>query len=727
MTDPQGGWRRWAAPALLVLIVILFYWKLTLTDQYSWMESPDLAYQVLPWFQFQAVEWHHSRIPLWDPNGFAGQTLIGQAQPGAAYPLNWLLFLMPFRAGVIREGALDWYFVLIRALAAVNCYALCRGLGRTRTASIMGGCVFALGGYIADMTWPQKVNGVVWAPLVLLFLFRAVRGERAWSSAALSGFFLGMTWLGGHHEAPLFLTLAVVALWAWSKRVRLAAASLLVAGLASGLQTLPMLEYGARAVRWVGAPNDPVTAAQTVPYTVHAQYALKPIALLGAILPQLDDDPSNPFVGVVALSLAALGAILAWRERQVRWLVTLAVGGILFALGGNSVLHGVLYSVVPLLDKARSPSAATLLFALGLAPLAAFGLDALPDVSSQAWSRRVGRVMGWTGALLAAVTLGFFLARVEPAISDGRLMITALCALLGSAVLAAWRSGVISRRAGAASVLALILFELADVSTYGLPHKSLTARNVFLKRLTEHTDIAMYLRGVGADARIEYDDQVVPENFGDWFGLDTFTAYDASVPANIWRLNLFSPRGRDFFGIRYSLGKTAAREGEREVFQGASGVKVFENPSAYPRVWAVHESIALPAGMAPRDALNSPQFDPRRTVFVETSPAPKLETCDPSGDAVRMTLHRANDVRITAHLNYRAMVILTDAWFPGWRASVDGRGAAVDEVDGAVRGVAVEAGDHVIEMRYRPWSVMLGGAMTLFAAALVVWVRKRDQ
>src|SRR5579862_5831060 len=121
--------KKYATPALLILIVILFYWKLTLTSQYTWMESADLAYMTLPWYQFQAVEWHHFRFPLWDPTYFMGQTLFGQAQPGAAYPPNWLLFLVPLQAGVIRERALDWYFVLIRCLAAVNAYALCRGLG----------------------------------------------------------------------------------------------------------------------------------------------------------------------------------------------------------------------------------------------------------------------------------------------------------------------------------------------------------------------------------------------------------------------------------------------------------------------------------------------------------------------------------------------------------------------------------------------------------------------
>src|ERR1035437_2366810 len=106
-------WAALAVPALLLVVVVLFYWKLTLSSQYSWMDSPDFAYQVLPWFQFQAGEWHAGRFPLWDPHAWAGQSLIGQGQPGAAYPLNWLLFLVPLRHGWIRLAALHWYYVLI--------------------------------------------------------------------------------------------------------------------------------------------------------------------------------------------------------------------------------------------------------------------------------------------------------------------------------------------------------------------------------------------------------------------------------------------------------------------------------------------------------------------------------------------------------------------------------------------------------------------------------------
>src|SRR5271165_2112521 len=95
--------RRAAAPLLLVLIVIGFYWKLTLTNQFTWLAQPDLSSMVLPWFQLQASEWHAGRFPLWDPYAWGGQPLLAQSQPGAAYPLNWLLFLAPLKHTWIRQ------------------------------------------------------------------------------------------------------------------------------------------------------------------------------------------------------------------------------------------------------------------------------------------------------------------------------------------------------------------------------------------------------------------------------------------------------------------------------------------------------------------------------------------------------------------------------------------------------------------------------------------------
>ena len=59
------------------------------------------------------------------------------------------------------------------------------------------------------------------------------------------------------------------------------------------------------------------------------------------------------------------------------------------------------------------------------------------------------------------------------------------------------------------------------------------------------------------------------------------------------------------------------------------------------------------------------------------------------------------------------MVVLSDTYFPGWRARVDGKAADIYEVNAAMRGVLVPAGLHTVTMRYRPASVIWGGLLTL--------------
>ena len=85
-----------------------------------------------------------------------------------------------------------------------------------------------------------------------------------------------------------------------------------------------------------------------------------------------------------------------------------------------------------------------------------------------------------------------------------------------------------------------------------------------------------------------------------------------------------------------------------------------------------------------------------------------------------MPVHHPNRVLIRARLGCRGMVILSDNWFPGWRATVDGRLAKIYEAYGFLRGVVVEGGEHTIEMRYLPGNVVLGGLMTVSAVIVAV-------
>jgi uncharacterized membrane protein YfhO len=69
------------------------------------------------------------------------------------------------------------------------------------------------------------------------------------------------------------------------------------------------------------------------------------------------------------------------------------------------------------------------------------------------------------------------------------------------------------------------------------------------------------------------------------------------------------------------------------------------------------------------------------------------------------------------------MVILADAWFPGWKAYVDNRPAQIYSAYNVVRGIVVDAGQHDVELVYRPASVYTGAALALIGIAICVFLR----
>jgi hypothetical protein len=708
---PRLPGARWLAPLLLALVVIGFYWKLVLTNQFTWLASDDLSAQVLPWFQFQASEWHAGRFPLWDPYSWAGQPLLAQAQPGAAYPLNWLVFLAPLKHTWLRQAVLHWYYVLIRILTALAFFWFCRDLGRSRTASFIGGSVYGLAGFVGTVGWPQIVSAAIWAPLVFLFQFRAARGLRPVANSVLSGFFLGVCWLCGHHQVPIFLSLAMIFLWLYfiasqparRENARSLILTVLSAILTGGVQTLPTAEYGRLAVRWA-AFEHPLHWTEIVPYAIHEKFSFKPLSLLSIVVPGADLNV-NPLIGAVAFSLAVAGLFLAWRrDPRARWLAALALGSLVYSLGPDSIVNGILYAAVPMLEKARVPAHALLLFHIGICALAAWGVDLFPALTRRG-AALVSLALAGLATLLAATGLVLYLARILPLNGDTRFMVTALAAFCAAALLWAFWNRFIGRTTAFAALLLLILLEAGTVSGYDFASYYQKDRTANLVKMSQDADVVEYLRNQpGQPFRIEYDTEAVPHNFGDWWGIETFTSYVPSAPDIVMRNDPYSPRTQALLGVRYYFGTKPLRPDQQLVFTAASGRKLYRNPDSFPRAWAVHHVTPRP----------DPNLKFAGEATVAAADLPSLESC--SGDSVRVRQHLPNQVTLDADMRCRGLVILSETSFPGWTATVDGVSRPILTADGFLRGVVVDGGKHVVTLRYRPRSLILGALMTFLGA-----------
>ncbi|MGI8745822.1 MAG: hypothetical protein ACR2NN_25250 [Bryobacteraceae bacterium] len=718
---------RLAFPLLILLIVAGFYWKLTLTKQYTWLGGPDIATQVLPWFEEEARQAQHHMFPLWDSHNWLGAPLLGQAQPGAAYPLNWLLFLIPETHGHIRPIALQWYFIAIHYMAALFCYLLCRDLGCSRVASLVGGLIFSLAAYVGTSDWPQMVNGAVWAPLVLLFLLRSLSPSqpalRAIANAALSGACLGIAWLSGHHQVPVFITLTAGGVWLyyilrdghihWTVLLRAAVMAVFMV-LVGALQTIPAQEYGHLAMRWVSAA-EPVGWSDPVPYLVHKNFSLTLISLFAIVFPGMNHH-ADPYIGVVALGFALLGIALCWRLHAVKLFAAIAMGGLAYSLGQNSVFQGLLYGLLPLVDKARVPSMAVVVFGLGAAVLAAFGVESFALQSDSIWERRIGNGLLGFALLTFILFLGTLFMQKLSWDAEDRVLIAPFVALLLAALLYAWRTGNLDRRQAAPLLILLLLLELGNNSGYAFADRSEPKTQVFLNQVRGNGDLAEFLHKQPGPFRVEMATDAISPNWGEYHNFDVVLANGASVATNVFALEWHTWQARFLLGVRYTLGGDKPPFGDsREMYQGTSGIKVFENPSVFPRAWAVHEIIPVKKLSDGMDILRDHLDDLRHKAF-SLKNIPAIPACS-APDDVSIPSYKSEVVTIRANMGCDGMVVISDAFFPGWGARVDGKPAEIYEVDGPLRGVLVPQGSHQLTMRYRPASVYLGAALTLLGIA----------
>ncbi|MBI3210018.1 MAG: YfhO family protein [Candidatus Solibacter usitatus] len=711
---------RLLAAGFLLLLCTGFYWKLVLTGQYTWFNHPDMSYLEIPRLEFQAREIHHSRFPLWDPHIWAGQPLIGQTQPGPLFPLNLLFFLAPLKSGYITFPALNWYWVAIHAFAAWMFFLLARDSGISKWAAAIMGFVFGCGGFAGTVAWLDVVNGAIWTPLVSLFILRAAEGRRPSHNAALAGLTLGVAWLSGHHELPILISLAGALFWflgflrnrgVW----KYAALCFIIAALVSAVQIWPTYEFGKLSQRWIGLENT-VTWKDKIPYSMHVIYSLPPRGLMATVMPGFGSfADSSPYLGWIPVVFAGVAVAACWRERRVRAMTLLAAFSAAYSMGVFTPLNGWFYALAPVVDKARIPSRAVAILDFSLVALAAFGFEAiLRDcaLSAAKWARRALALFG-----IIVVAAGIWTSVAKGGVDD-RVLLSALLCLIAAALLKAWSKLAIPRAVLCAGLLALLIIDLTQAGPAFYKHLKDKDGDHFLHPLTRHHDIAQFLRAQPQPVRVSIDDSVMPANFGDWHGIDMLLGYVAGASLNISDHELHTQRMQNVLAITHFLGLKPGKPNQTEVFASADGLKLFRNPDAFPRARAVHQALSVENRAALRAAIQDPANDMRATTVL-VGQAPPLESCA-AEDRVSIVRRTSDYASIAAQLPCRGMVILADTMYPGWQATVDGKPAKIWEAYGALRGVVVEPGSHVVEMRFRPKSVYYGAALTALGLAIAL-------
>jgi hypothetical protein len=161
----------------------------------------------------------------------------------------------------------------------------------------------------------------------------------------------------------------------------------------------------------------------------------------------------------------------------------------------------------------------------------------------------------------------------------------------------------------------------------------------------------------------------------------------------------------------------------RPVYDGPDA-RIYANERALPRASLVGAARLVEDEDAAFDAVLEPRFDPRREAVVErpiTGLGERPLRPGAAGSA-RIVEDEPERVVIEADADRRALLVLADVHYPGWKAELDGEEVPIERVDYLLRGVALAPGAHRVEFTYEPLSWRIGWIVSLAALLVLVGV-----
>jgi hypothetical protein len=505
----------------------------------------------------------------------------------------------------------------------------------------------------------------------------------------------------------------------WIQMALILAVALAAAVGLGAVQLLPSSEYGRVSLRFIDGGTFP--ASEKIPYQ-RLVPGVWPQSIVSALLPtgfngKFGGEEYFPFyVGVFPFFLA-MTAIWKCRDNLwVRYLAGMAVLAFLYALGEFSPLHGVLYAVVPFLWLARDSDRFFFLISFSLTILAAFGLDALldPDNRGISWTP-ARRILKWI-AISTAATL--FVAGVFPQLNLSIWTSLSLLLILGACGWFVYLTVNPAARGTRVMLVAFILFDLAAFSWQETGKISLSKTGDQLQQMVSLRGAAEFVKARPGLHRVRVSVQPEP-NIGDVYGVEAGWGGWPTTLTEYSQLGFHD----NLLNVGYYI-KPSSVPDPGSVYQDASW-KVYQNPNAYPRAWIVHQAVLEASSDAAFHRLDAPGTNLHQVAVLETPLPRPLDAAGGTGDSVRFRSYEPERMAMDVNTGTASLLVLSEMFYPGWVAQVNGKTAKIYRVDGALRGIAVPAGSNRIELEYTPWSFRVGAALSLLTLACVLagWIR----
>jgi hypothetical protein len=713
-------------------------------------------------------------IPLWNPYLMGGVPFVAGMAGDIFYPPSLLL-----RAIVPVDVAMSLAFALHLFFAGLFAYVFFRSWRMSFYAALIGGLAYMLSGFVASLAGAGHDGKLYIAALMPLVLWLVTLGVRdgfrwVWGVLALA---IGFAVLSPHPQVLQYMLLACGAFALYLAvsevkggriernsaigRLALAAGAVILGGLMGAIQFLPVMEY---------TPWSPRAGGQGYAYAI--TFSFPPEELINTYLPQFSGlldaywgrnfiHFHSEYIGVVVLMLAGAGLGAVKTRGFARfWLGTFIVA-LLWALGGFTPFYHLVYALVPGSKFFRAPSTIFYIVSFCVALFAALGVERIA-------AREIGPryLIGWliTGVLIAvlAASGGFtnigeviadpsranLVEANAPAVTLGALR-SLLFVVLAAVVLMAFLRGMLALPTTAILLLVLAAVDLWTIDRHywgsSPPAEVVYAPNEITEYITRANKQEQgrvftiapqtaaseahdpYLRG---DALMVNDIRMVMGYHGNELG--RYQMLDGFAQGQVVERVLGTPNFARLTNMKYVLtdldslpipgyqrlvGPAKDTEGSTLYLYGVPG----DNPPAW-----VTPVIAKAPDEAVFATILDSRFDPATVALFDTSAdvnAVEVKRL-PAPLDIRANVTRYDPGHITVQLDQPApagsALMVSENYYPGWEATVDGKPARIGRADFTLIGVELQAGAREIDLTYGSATYQHGRAITVVALLLAV-------
>ena len=716
------------------------------------IEALEFALKTAARRSLAAGEW-----PLWMPELLGGMPGVAASNLIFLYPTELFMNL----AGLPVHLAFGYDAFVQAFLSGLGTWLFLRSLGLSRGAALVGAAAFAWSGTQLSLLYAGHVNntkGIAMIPWAFWGVHAGMKGFKplAWAlcGAALALQVLGM---GLQIYAYAILAVAAFAFWqAWSKtregdsvgRRRLwvyAIGGLAIAAVFSTLlaapQLIPSLQY--KGFSW----------RQDFSYESFISWSFHPKELISYIVPgfygwrhptYVGDWPfclTTEYLGLLPWALAAAAVAVFWKDKRgpVRFFIFLAVASFLIGIGKWTPIHHVFYKL-PIYSGFRTWARFLCLMTFSVAVLSAYGWQALVEEKNRRARLAVYGVAG-LAVLVALLSLSKapgmgaeYAQRLAQQGSSAAALVKSIRDSASHALFFALALAVLAwlvPKTAASRGLALALLPLA-LALHWIDMGPTHQRYLVFKNPAEITTPPAWLDSVPPAQAEPYRVYDLPglwaQNRSVYYGYENLMGYHgvqmASQRSLLEALKNRQAQLFDLMNVRYLFSKDAlGLPGWKTLSE--KGAYVYENPTVLPRAFLVGKSRVVDSQQAAFDTLGRADFNPRAEVVLENGP---VMGGGPAAGSVKWLKRSPNAFELRVQVASDGLLVVSNSWYPGWTATVDGKVSEILRANGALQAIRMPAGDHLVHFRFTSPMFRLGGwmlALGLLGLAALGWQARR--